>query len=432
MSDPAGRGYHASMRAKVLSSLRRLAVMNPFLSDLLLCILITTVTLTFGLVLGGGSADPGYARRPMDPAGVLLTLVVNLAPAWRRRAPVSVLVISCAASIVFHAAGYDARLNGVAPLLALYTVAGKRPPAESVPYVLLPVAALWHTAFLGPAEFLWPNLAQTSVMLAIAWTFGNSTRMLVERNRRLAGLSERLRQEQEDRARRAVTEERVRIARELHDVVAHHMSVIVIQAGLARYVLGSDPATARGALTTIADTGSEAMAEMRRLLAILRIDLNDDTGDSGDDDMEGYDPAPGLQRLDQLVERLRSAGLPVEVEITGLVRPLPPGIDLCAYRVVQECLTNVLRHAGPATARVFLHYGAELELRVTDDGRGADAVRHEDGHGLIVMRERVKLYKGTVAAGPQPSGGFEVVVTLPLPLPLPPAHPPQTDGKPKT
>ncbi|TMR93332.1 sensor histidine kinase [Nonomuraea basaltis] len=425
MSDAAGRGYHALMRAKVLSSLRRLAMMNPFLTDLLFGVVVAGVSLTFGLVSTNGSVDPGYARRSLEVAGVALTLVANLALAWRRRAPVTVLMVSCAASIIFHAAGYDARLNGVAPLLALYTVAGRRSPAVSVPCVLPPAVSLWHAAFLGPDEFTWPNLAQTSIMVAVAWTFGNSTRMLVERNRRLAHLSERLRQEQEDKARRAVTEERVRIARELHDLVAHHMSVIVIQAGLARYVLGSDLATARGALTTIADTGSEAMGEMRRLLSVLRIDTDDD-------DADGYDPAPGLQRLDQLVERLRSAGLTVEVSITGQVRPLAPGIDLCAYRVVQECLTNVLKHAGPATAWVSLHYGAELELRVTDDGRGAAATPQENGHGLIVMRERVKLYKGTVAAGSKPSGGFEVVVTLPLSSSHQDDQPPQSHGKPNT
>lgn len=403
------------MRAKVLSSLRRLAMMNPFLTDLLFSVVVTGVTLSFGLVWSNGSADPGHARHSLDVAGVVLTLVTNLALAWRRRAPVTVLMISCAAAIAFHAAGYDVRLNEVAPLLALYTVAGLRSPAVSIPCVLPPAVSFWHAAFLGPDEFAWPNLAQTSIMVAVAWTFGNSTRMLVARNRRLAHLSERLREEQGDKARRAVTEERVRIARELHDVVAHHMSVIVIQAGLARYVLGSDPATARVALTTIADTGSEAMGEMRRLLSVLRIDV--------DDDAYGYDPAPGLQRLDQLVERVRSAGLPVEVSITGTVRALAPGIDLCAYRVVQECLTNVLKHAGPATARVSLHYGTELELRVTDDGRGAAATPEGNGHGLIGMRERVKLYKGTVAAGSKPSGGFEVVVTLPLSHPHPDDQP---------
>ncbi|AQZ62041.1 hypothetical protein BKM31_11655 [[Actinomadura] parvosata subsp. kistnae] len=407
------------MRAKVLSSVGRLAVTNPFLTDLLFGLVVAGVTLVFGRVLGDDPAGAGYALRPLDPAGVALTLVANLALAWRRRVPVTVLMISSAASVVFHAAGHDARLNGVAPLLALYTVASLRAPAVSVPCALPPALSLWHAAFLAPAPFVWPNVAQTSIMTAVAWTFGNSTRMLTERNDRLARLTERLRQEQEDKARRAVTEERMRIARELHDVVAHHMSVIVIQAGLARYVLGSDPATARGALATIAGTGSEALGEMRRLLSILRIDTED----------EGYDPAPGLERLDQLVERMRSAGLPVEVSVTGSVRPLPPGIDLCAYRVVQECLTNVLRHAGPATARVRLHYGGELELRVTDDGRGAAAAVREEGHGLIVMRERVKLYRGTVTAGPKPSGGFEVVVTLPL-SPVSPTPP--TDGEPES
>jgi signal transduction histidine kinase len=395
------------MRVKLLSSLRRLAAMNPFIVDLAFGAAVAAITLTFLFSLGG--AEAGYAERPMDAVGVALTLVANLVLAWRRRAPITVLAISCAAEFVFHLAGYDSRFNEVAPLLALYTVASRRRPAVSLPCVLPMAAIWWHAAFLSPPDFAWPNVLQVSIMVAVAWTFGNSTRMLVERNKQLAHLTGRLRQEQEDKARRAVTEERVRIARELHDVVAHHMSVIVIQAGLARYVFGTDPATARGALTTIADTGSEAMGEMRRLLSVLRIEVNDDA--------EGYDPAPGLQRLEQLVERVNSAGLPVKMSITGAVRPLPPGIDLCAYRIVQESLTNVLKHAGPATATVSLHYGAELELRVTDDGRGPTVTPDGDGHGLIGMRERVKLYGGTVTAGPKPSGGFEVAVTLPLASP---------------
>ncbi|SEH03245.1 Histidine kinase-, DNA gyrase B-, and HSP90-like ATPase [Nonomuraea solani] len=420
------------MRAKVLSSLRRLAVIHPFIVDLLFSVVIAGTTLGFGFALSGSPAELGYTPRPMDATGAGLTLLVNLVLAWRRRAPIAVLVISCGAAVVFHAAGYDPRINEVGALLAVYTVAAHRSPAVSVPCVLPAAASWWHAAFLGPADFVWPNIVQGSIMIAVAWTFGNSTRMLVERNKRLAHLTERLRQEQEDRARRAVTEERLRIARELHDVVAHHMSVILIQAGLAGYVFGSDPATARGALATISDTGSEAMGEMRRLLSVLRVEAGDE---GGDDPEEGYDPVPGLQRLEQLVERVRAAGLPVHLSITGSVRPLPPGVDLCAYRVVQECLTNVLKHAGQATAWISLIYGAELTLRVTDDGRGAAEavpVSQRDGHGLIGMRERVKLYKGTVTAGTKPSGGFEVVVTLPLSPPG--GHDPPADphGEPHT
>ncbi|MEU9835877.1 sensor histidine kinase [Streptosporangium sp. NPDC048047] len=401
------------MQAKVLPSLRRLAATNTFLVDLLLAFLVTGTTLAFAFALSGGAGDPEHARRPMDALGVALTLAGNGALAWRRRAPLTVLAISCAAAVVFHALGYNAKLNDAAPLLALYTVASRRLPAVSLPCALVVAALWWHAALLGPVEFMWPNIAQVSIFVVLAWSFGTSTRMLVERNGLLAELTARLRRDQEDRERRAVTEERVRIARELHDVVAHHMSVIVIQAGLARYVFGSDPDTARGALATIAGTGSEVMGEMRRLLAVLRVENGD-----GDDGYEGYDPTPSLQRLEQLLERVRAAGLPVRVTVTGTVRPLPPGVDLCAYRIVQECLTNVLKHAGSATAQVHLHYGAELKLRVRDDGRGpAPGDDEGDGHGLIGMRERVKLYKGTITAGPLPSGGFEVVVTLPLTSP---------------
>lgn len=265
-----------------------------------------------------------------------------------------------------------------------YTVASRLPPTVSVPCALPVAVSWWHAAFLAPQEFTGLNILQASIMMAVAWMFGNGTRLLVERNRRLAHLTERLHREQDDNARRAVIEERVRIARELHDVVAHHMSVIIIRAGLARYVFSSDPATARGALTTIADTGSEAVGEMNRMLSVLRIDV--------DDENDGYDPAPGLQRLGPLLERVRSAGVPVHVTITGSVRPLPPGIDLCAYRVIQECLTNVLKHAGPATAWVMVTYhGTTLELRVSDDGRGAAVAPKEDGHGLIGMRTRKAL-----------------------------------------
>ncbi|MFC4014036.1 sensor histidine kinase [Nonomuraea purpurea] len=365
------------MRAKVVSSLRRLAVVNPFLLD---------------LALGVAVAGAALAVRT-DNSGYALVLVAGLVLAWRRRAPLTVLLVSCGAAAAVHTTGHGFTPADVAPLLALCTVAGRRPPAVSIPCALPVIAVWWYAAPLGPDRFAWPNVLPAVVVVALAWTSGNGVRML-------AVLAERLRQE---RAERAVVEERLRIACELHDVVAHHMSVILLYTGLAQHLFVSDPVAARSALATIADTGKDVMDDMRRLQSVMG---------AGSDGI--YDPAPGLQRLEQLTERVRSVGVPVEVSITGTVHPLPPGMDLCAYWIVRECLTNVLKHAGPARAWLSLHYGAELKLRVHDDGRGAAAGSRQGGHGLIGMRERVKLYEGTIRAGPKPSGGFEVVITLPL------------------
>ncbi|GAB3944544.1 hypothetical protein GCM10027614_34910 [Micromonospora vulcania] len=227
-----------------------------------------------------------------------------------------------------------------------------------------------------------------------------------------ARVAQQLEYEQEQRARRAVVEERVRIARELHDVVAHHMSVISVQAGLARYVLATDPQTARTALGTVLETSGEALDELRRLLSLLRLNVDGAGEESG-----SYAPAPGLDQLDELVQRVRAAGVRVEVTTTGTPRSLPPGADLCAYRVIQESLTNVLKHAPLAAATVALHYARDLlTARIRDDGTpGAPRSGTAEGHGLVGMRERAHLYGGTLTAGPQSTGGFEVVLTLPIP-----------------
>jgi signal transduction histidine kinase len=403
------------MATRDLASLRRLTAIHPLVVDVVFALVITGMTVAFEVVLAHdpgllGWGGPDLEFRRADSLSLALTLLVNLPLALRRCAPLTILLISCTAVIIYHLAGFYYGMNTMPPLLALYTVASRRTPRVAFAGAAAVFAMWFHASVAGPPTLLWAGIVQGSVMIAVAWGFGNSARMLTENSRRLTGLSEQLKRDQEDKARRAVTEERVRIARELHDVVAHHMSVISVQAGLARYVFASDPDTASAALATIADTGSEVMGEMRRLLSVLRIEPEDDDGVS-------YDPAPGLDRLGQLVDRVRSAGLPVEVTVSGSVRPLASGIDLCAYRVVQESLTNVLKHAGSARAQVSLWYGpTQLLLRVTDDGGGSGPVETPDGggHGLIGMRERVKLYKGTIAARPQPPGGFEVVVTLPL------------------
>jgi signal transduction histidine kinase len=216
--------------------------------------------------------------------------------------------------------------------------------------------------------------------------------------------AERAERERELRAREAVADERGRIARELHDVVAHDVSVMVVQAqGAARVLEGGQPEV-RQALAAIEVTGREAIDEMRRLLGFLR---------RGDDEL-ALAPQPSLGELDALVAGVREAGLPVELEVIGEAVALPPGVDLSAYRIVQEALTNALKHAGPARARVVVRYEAEaVELEVSDDGPGVPA-SNGTGHGLVGMRERVALYGGDLEAGERGEGGWALRARLPL------------------
>jgi len=200
-----------------------------------------------------------------------------------------------------------------------------------------------------------------------------------------------------------VAEERQRIARELHDVVAHAISVIVVQARGGRRLLDTEPAEARGAFDTIEGTGQQVLGEMRRLLGLLR----------ESEDQLALAPQPSLVRIDDLVEQVRDAGLPVELAIEGEPTELPPGIDLSAYRIVQEALTNALKHAGPATARVTLRYGEDsLELEIADDGSGS-AAGNGGGHGLVGIKERVAMLGGEVEAGGRVAGGYTVRARLP-------------------
>jgi signal transduction histidine kinase len=225
-------------------------------------------------------------------------------------------------------------------------------------------------------------------------------RIVGDRDRR-ARLAER---ERDVAAREAVVEERARIARELHDAVAHNVSMMVVQAGAERRVLGADGGTTREVLQTIEQIGRGALTEMRRLVGMLRTDSSDT-----------LTPQPRLADLPTLMAQMREAGLPVEFHVQGERRELPVGIELSAYRIVQEALTNALKHAGQAHAAVRLRYGPDsLELEITDDGRGAPAKVPGGGHGLVGMRERVTLYGGKFDAAARPGGGFAVRVLLPL------------------
>jgi signal transduction histidine kinase len=211
--------------------------------------------------------------------------------------------------------------------------------------------------------------------------------------------------ERDEKARAAVGAERTRIARELHDVVAHAIGVIVLQARGARHSLKTEPEDARAAIDTIESTAAAALVEMRRLLGVLR----------ANDEEVVLAPQPGLSQVETLASKVREAGLPVEVSIAGLPRELPAGVDLSAYRIVQEALTNALKHAGPARASVHIRYGDEqIEVEVTDDGRGATNGAGSDRHGLIGMQERVALYGGELETGSRDGGGFVVRARLPL------------------
>jgi signal transduction histidine kinase len=241
-------------------------------------------------------------------------------------------------------------------------------------------------------------------VLVITWSFGNWQRVMAERAEASLRRAIDVEVAAAERTMSAVLEERTRIARELHDIVAHSMSVMVVQAGAAEQVVDDDPEEARAALRQIRRTGSDALAEMRRLVGVLR----------DPEEVGMLAPQPGLAALEALVEDARDAGLPISLGVSGEPRELPAGLDLAAYRIVQEALTNVRRHAPSATmVTVDLHFGDDdLRIDVRDDGPGAASI--EGGHGLIGMRERVQLYGGRVRAAALPERGFQVSAQLPL------------------
>ncbi len=240
------------------------------------------------------------------------------------------------------------------------------------------------------------NVIFIALILGAPWVAGRAVRQ-----RRL---NDTELEQEKTRAAAAIVEERARIARELHDVVAHSISVMVLQARGGRRVLESDPADAREAFGVIESTGQQALDEMRRLVGMLR---------SGDESLP-LAPQPSLKELGTLVDQVRAAGLPVQLAIEGEPRDLPPGVDLSAFRIVQEALTNALTHAGPARARVVLRYRTdELELEISDDGPGTGD-GSGSGYGLVGMRERVLVYGGELQAGRQPGGGYALRVRLPF------------------
>jgi signal transduction histidine kinase len=332
--------------------------------------------------------------------------------AFRRRAPLESLGVIVVAGALLNGLltefdEEDTFIPYVAYLLTAYGCGAFAEGAKAVAGLVVGclgvgVISLLTTATFG--DFFFPM-----VFMALAWLAGRTVR---HRNRLAAELHEaavQAAEAHEAEAARAVASERRRIAREMHDVVAHSMSVMVVQAGGARRILRQDPARADAAGEQIERTGREALAEMRRMLGFLR---------AGEDD-DPTEPQPGLDRLDALVARTRDAGLPVTVRVVGEPRRLSSGLDLTAYRIVQEGLTNALKHAGGAPTAVDVRWGAQrLELEIRDGGRGRRPTRSPNGdgggHGLVGMQERVRLYGGELRAGRSENGGFAVLARLPL------------------
>ena len=348
---------------------------------------------------GAGSTHhqgPQWVQALAYAIGALLLLARRVYPLWVLAGLVAVYVVEFA--VVGSPEGFGV---AVPPMVAAYSVARweRRRPAWWGLILLLVLGLAW-IAF-DPVPATAAERLRQAVWWSpwiIAWLVGALVRSRVVN-------AEQRRLRRQAMATQAVTEERNRIARELHDVIGHSVSIMTVQASAVRRRLSEDQASEREALETVETTGRQALAEMRRMVGVLR-----QSGEAAD-----RAPAPGLTELPRLVEQFRSAGLPVDVAVTGRAQPLAPGLDLTAYRLVQEALTNSLRHAvSPTHAEVSIGYDAEhLELAIRDDGQRVSPAA-EAGHGLLGLRERVSVYGGSMVARPRPDGGFELIATLPL------------------
>lgn len=365
----------------------------------------------YGKVTGSPTTVVGPPQAYPHPGvfGYSLVALAALVVAGRRRWPISTFAVSLGAVLVYAGLGYVDGAAAVAPVVALYTVAVTAGWRRSVALGVLTLAGLWvlDIAFgpfgvFGGGNTVFPFAIAASLFAGLA-----------VRNRRayVAGIEERAALAERsvaEEARRRVDAERLRIARELHDVVAHSIAMINVQSGVAAHVLDTQPEVARQALVSIKGASKVVLRELRSILDVLR----------QADDATSTTPAPGMGQLDVLVSAATSAGLAVAVNVSGDAQDLPPTVDLAAYRIVQESLTNALRHSGPARTAVSICYrGTELVVEVADDGRGCGsglALAEGTGHGIAGMRERAQAVGGTLEAGPGPGGGWTVRAYLPL------------------
>ncbi|HEX6354912.1 sensor histidine kinase [Actinophytocola sp.] len=371
-----------------------------------------------------GSA-PSLAEQFLWAAALCAPLAV------RRRFPVAVLMVVSVVFIVAQARHIgDNNTPGFALFLAFYTVGARQPNRTVARWARIGVIVLmagWLGVSLvevileprpdfedaaGPFDpfvaLILVNIVVNVVYFFIAWLVGNMAWLSARRQAQLEHQADELRRSQEQNTHGAIVAERLRIARDLHDVVAHHVSVMGVQAGAARRALDKNPELARTALQTVEETARTAIGELRGLLGVLRAELAEDA--------EQPTPTPGLDQLSELLSSARAAGIEVTHGVYGDPRPVPEGVALSAYRVVQEALTNVVKHAGARTADVRVRYlDSALEIEVTDDGRGHAGRPERGGFGLVGMRERVAVHGGELEAGPRRDAGYRVRASLPVP-----------------
>jgi signal transduction histidine kinase len=371
-------------------------------------------SLTLDALIGVGATALGLTvffsivssiRDRAELVGAALVVIHNLCLVFRRLRPVHVVGVQIVSGLAVASLSLPVEVLGLGILIGTYTLAAQRGPRISVPALaVIEVCAFAAQQISGRHPDVSTQIGN-AIVLAVAWFLGNSMYARRVYADELELRNQELRRARNDLARAVVSEERLRIARELHDIVAHSLSMIAVQSGVGAHVIDSRPEEAKRSLQAIEDASRSALTEIRRVLGILRKDDTDAT----------LDPAPRLRDVGALIERIDSTGPQVELQLYGDISALPAGADLTAFRVVQEALTNVVKHTNGARVRVVITRSpTQLLVEVTDDGSGAPASPSADGQGLIGMRERVELFGGEFEAGSLPDGGFRVGARIPL------------------
>lgn len=377
---------------------------HPRAADAGLALMLAVISICVALTTEGE-----LGQRELGGLGWTLLIAMNLPLAFRRTYPVPALWATVGLILPFWILDFPDDPSGPNLLIALYSLAAHEGRPRSIRHFWAASGVVSTVLLAGVIssndDLPWLAVPANVIVCATAWILGDNLRTRRQYMGELEEKASRTEERQAAEARRAVTEERTRIARELHDVVAHSMSVMVVQAGAARRVIDSHPDQAADAMAIIETTGRESLTEMRRVLGVLR----------SDDDLAELAPAPDLDDLERLLHQCSDAGLPVDLVVEGEARRLPAGLEMNVFRVVQESLTNSLKHAGEAQAEVHLGYRQHsVEVSVSDNGNGAASAPAAEGsgQGVIGMRERVEAYGGQLEAGPRPGGGFQVRATF--------------------